>query len=79
MNDREIGFRGGVSPLIVWPDILPMWFNHRNLVTGRVPQVRPARLHPLRCQARLEHLHFGYQLPPNGPHIDGVETFPKVT
>jgi hypothetical protein len=22
-------------------------------------------------------LHFGYQLPPNGPHIDGAKAFPK--
>ena len=77
MNEREIGFRGGVSPLIVWPDILPMWFNHRNLVTGRVPQSYQPDCTPCGVKPSWSMLRFGYQLPPNGPHVDGVETFPK--
>ena len=77
MNEREIGFRGGVTPLIVWPDILPMWFNHRNLVTGRVPQYYQPDCTPCGVKPSWSMLHFGYQLPPNGPHADGLAQFAK--
>lgn len=73
MNEREIGFRGGVPPLIVWPDILPMWFNHRNLVTGRVPEHYQPDCTPCGVKPSWSMLHQGYQLPPNGPNIDGLE------
>ncbi len=31
-------FRGGTGETIEWPGILPMWFNYRNPVSGRVPE-----------------------------------------
>ena len=76
MNEREIGFRGGTLPYIVWPDILPMWFNHRNLVSGRVPQHYQPDCTPCGVKPSWSMLHAGYQLPPNGPQVDGVEVFP---
>jgi hypothetical protein len=77
MNEREIGFRGGIAPLIVWPDILPMWFNYRNLVSGRVPRYYQPDCTPCGVKPSWSMLQSGYLLPPNGPHVDGVEAIPQ--
>ena len=37
LGDRARGFRGGTGEMIVWPSVLPMWFNYKNPVSGRVP------------------------------------------
>ena len=63
MNEREIGFRGGVNPLIVWPDILPMWFNHRNLVTDGFRKDHQPDCTPCGVKPSWSMLQFGYQLP----------------
>jgi hypothetical protein len=76
MNEREVGFNGGTLPYIVWPDILPMWFNYRNLVTGRVPQFYQPDCTPCGLKPSWSMVHEGYQLPPNGPNADGVDVFP---
>ena len=64
MNEREIGFRGGTLPYMVWPDILNSWFNHRNLVSGRVPQHYQPDCTPCGIKPSWSMLQAGYQLPP---------------
>lgn len=73
LGRREEGFRGGTGTMIEWPGILPMWFNYRNPVSGRVP----ARYWPdcVPCEklpdARMTA--HGYQMPPTGPQVDGLD------
>jgi len=76
LGRREEHFRGGTGELVQWPGILPMWFHYRNPVSGR----RPERFWPdcvpsevLPSSRMTEH---GYQMPPNGPEIDGREVDP---
>ena len=38
LGERERGFRGGTGDMLVWPQILPMWFHYKNPVSGRVPE-----------------------------------------
>jgi hypothetical protein len=73
LGKREEGFRGGTGAPVDWPGILPMWFHYRNPVSGRMPErywpdCVPAEAHP---ETRMTA--HGYQMPPNGPEIDGVE------
>ncbi|MDR1573808.1 MAG: nuclear transport factor 2 family protein [Clostridiales Family XIII bacterium] len=39
LGERQEHFSGGTGQVITWPGILPMWFNHRNPVSGRVPDL----------------------------------------
>ena len=73
LGRRAEHFRGGTGELVQWPGILPMWFHYRNPVSGREPDhfwpdCVPSKVLP--SSSMTEH---GYQLPPNGPEIDGVE------
>jgi hypothetical protein len=76
LGERKVGFRGGVEPYIVWPDILPMWFNYRNLVSGRVPDNYQIDCTPCGFAPSWSMQELGYQLPPDGPNVDGVEVYP---
>jgi hypothetical protein len=38
MGLRQYGFEAGTGPLILWPNIKPMWFSYKNPVSGRTPQ-----------------------------------------
>lgn len=72
MGRRAEHFRGGTGTTLAWPDILPMWFHYKNPVSGRVPErywpdSMPSLLLP---ESRL--VANGYQMPPNGPEIDGI-------
>jgi hypothetical protein len=73
LGERQAGFRGGTGETVDWPGILPMWFHYRNPVSGREPphywpDCVPCEKLP---EARLtEH---GYQMPPTGPEIDGID------
>jgi hypothetical protein len=72
LGRRAEHFRGGTGVTYTWPDILPMWFHYKNPVSGRVPEHYwpdsvPGLLLP---QSRL--IAHGYQMPPNGPEIDGI-------
>ena len=73
----QLSFNGGTLPYIVWPDILPMWFNYRNPVSGRVPQFYQPDCTPCGMKPSWSMLQQGYQLPPNGPNVDGFEAFPE--
>ena len=73
LGRREEGFAGGTGTKIDWPGILHMWFHYRNPVSGRIPSrycpdCVPAEIHP-----EVSMIRYGYQMPPTGPSIDGVE------
>jgi hypothetical protein len=38
IGERELTFRGGNGKYIQWPEIQRMWFQYRNLVSGRVSE-----------------------------------------
>lgn len=72
LGRREEGFRGGTGTAIEWPGILPMWFNHRNLVSGRRPELYWPDCVPCELVPSARLTSFGYQTPPSGPNVDGV-------
>jgi hypothetical protein len=53
-----------------------MYWNYRNLVSGRVPHDYQPDCTPCGVVPSWSMLHNGYQLPPNGPQSDGTEVFP---
>jgi len=73
LGRREEHFRGGTGTLIQWPGILPMWFHYRNPVSGREPENFWPDCVPSEILPESRMTHHGYQMPPNGPEIDGVE------
>jgi hypothetical protein len=72
MGRRTEHFRGGTGETYQWPQILPMWFNYKNPVSGRVPEYYwPDSATSLALpQSRL--IANGYQMPPAGPELDGL-------
>ncbi|MDN5856877.1 MAG: nuclear transport factor 2 family protein, partial [Actinomycetia bacterium] len=76
MGERMEGFEGGTGEYVVWPDIVPMWFGYRNLVSGRVPEHYQSDCTPCEVRPGWGMTEHGYQLPPNGPSIDGVNVDP---
>jgi hypothetical protein len=73
LGRREEGFRGGTGETITWPGILPMWFHYRNPVSGRTPERYWPNCVPCEKLPEASMTHFGYQMPPTGPEIDGVD------
>jgi hypothetical protein len=73
LGRREEGFRGGTGTTIAWPGILPMWFHYRNPVSGRVPDRYWPDCVPCEMLPEARMTAHGYQQPPSGPEIDGVE------
>jgi hypothetical protein len=73
LGRREEGFRGGTGKTITWPGILPMWFHYRNPVSGRMPDNYWPDCVPCVQMPQASMTRHGYQMPPNGPEIDGVE------
>ncbi|MBO9604187.1 MAG: nuclear transport factor 2 family protein [Novosphingobium sp.] len=72
LGRRAEHFRGGTGVTYQWPQILPMWFAYKNLVSGRVPEnywpdSTPSLVLP---QSRL--IANGYEMPPTGPSDDGL-------
>ncbi len=67
MGRRAEHFRGGTGQTLQWPQILPMWFNYKNPVSGRLPEYYwPDSATSLKLpQSRL--IANGYQMPPAGP------------
>lgn len=64
---RGEGFRGGSGQVIEWPGILPMWFNYRNPVSGRVPSHYLHDCVPCEMRPQSRMTNHGYLLPPSGP------------
>lgn len=77
MGPREEGFRGGTGTTIQWPGILPMWFHYRNPISGRIPERYWPDCVPSEALPESRMTAHGYQMPPNGPEIDGVELGPE--
>jgi hypothetical protein len=75
---REEGFRGGTGKTIEWPGILRMWFHYRNPVSGRVPDRFWPDCVPCEKVPEARMTAHGYQKPPTGPEIDGVEVDPAA-
>lgn len=73
LGRREEGFRGGTGKTITWPGILPMWFAYRNPVSGRTPELYWPDCVPCEKLPDARMTAHGYQMPPTGPSIDGVE------
>lgn len=73
LGRREEGFRGGTGKTITWPGILPMWFNYRNLVSGRTPERYWPDCVPCEALPDARMTSHGYQAPPTGPQVDGVD------
>jgi hypothetical protein len=73
LGRREEGFRGGTGTPVDWPGILPMWFHYRNPVSGRMPERYWPDCVPSEARPETRMTAHGYQMPPNGPEIDGVE------
>jgi len=73
LGRRMEGFRGGTGTVIDWPGILPMWFHYRNPVSGRTPDRFWPDCVPCEVLPDSRMTNHGYQMPPNGPEIDGVE------
>jgi hypothetical protein len=67
LGKRAEGFRGGTGETIEWPGILPMWFNYRNPVSGRVPELYLPDCVPCELRPQSQMTRHGYQMPPTGP------------
>jgi hypothetical protein len=73
LGKREEGFAGGTGKKIDWPGILPMWFHYRNPVTGRQPERYWPDCVPCELRPEVSLVNNGYQMPPTGPQVDGIE------
>jgi hypothetical protein len=73
LGKREEGFAGGTGRKIDWPGVLPMWFHYRNPVSGRVPDHYWPDCVPCEVRPEVRLTSNGYQMPPTGPSVDGIE------
>ncbi|WP_207764914.1 nuclear transport factor 2 family protein [Hyphococcus luteus] len=73
LGERQEGFRGGTGETVDWPGILPMWFHYRNPVSGRTPEHYWPDCVPCEKLSEARLTEHGYEMPPTGPEIDGVE------
>jgi hypothetical protein len=71
MGRRAERFRGGTGETVEWPGILPMWFNYRNPVSGRVPQHYWPDCVPCELRPESQMTRHGYLMPPTGPATTG--------
>lgn len=67
LGKRAEHFRGGTGETIEWPGILPMWFNYRNPVSGRVPELYWPDCVPCELKPDASMTRHGYSMPPTGP------------
>jgi len=67
LGKRAESFRGGTGDTIEWPGILPMWFNYRNPVSGRVPEKYWPDCVPCELLPESSMTRHGWQMPPTGP------------
>jgi hypothetical protein len=67
LGRRAEHFRGGTGETIEWPGILPMWFNYRNPVSGRVPEKYLPDCVPCEVMPESQMTRHGYLMPPTGP------------
>ncbi|MEJ1964938.1 MAG: nuclear transport factor 2 family protein [Gammaproteobacteria bacterium] len=67
LGRRAEHFRGGTGETLEWPGILPMWFNYRNPVSGRAPELYWPDCVPCELKPDSSMTKHGYQMPPTGP------------
>ena len=72
LGRRAEHFRGGTGETIEWPGILPMWFNYRNPVSGRVPELYWPDCVPCELMPDSSMTRHGYLMPLTGPEISGA-------
>ncbi len=65
LGEREEGFAGGPGEHLEWPDILPMWFNYKNPVSGRVPERYWPNCETCVLAPETSMDRHGYMLPPS--------------
>jgi hypothetical protein len=71
LGRRAEHFRGGTGETIEWPGIVPMWFNYRNPVSGRVPELYWPDCVPCELAPNSQMTRQGYLMPPTGPDTGG--------
>jgi hypothetical protein len=71
LGKRQEHFRGGTGVTLQWPSILPMWYEYRNPVSGRVPEHYQQDCAPCTAAPQLRLDRNGFMTPPNGPPIAG--------
>jgi hypothetical protein len=64
---REEHYQGGVGETWAWPQILPMWWNYKNPVSGRTPENFLPDCIPCDYKPDLSMANPSYLLPPTGP------------
>jgi hypothetical protein len=69
LGRRAEHFRGGTGETVEWPGILPMWFNYRNPVSGRVPEFYWPDCVPCELMPDSSMTRHGYLMPPTGPEL----------
>jgi hypothetical protein len=67
LGRRAEHFRGGTGETIEWPGILPMWFNYRNPVSGRMPEYYWPDCVTCELVPDSQMTRHGYLMPPTGP------------
>jgi hypothetical protein len=72
LGRRAEHFRGGTGETIEWPGILPMWFNYRNPVSGREPELYWPDCVPCELMPDSSMTRHGYLMPPTGPENSGA-------
>ncbi len=61
---REEHYQGGTGETWAWPQILPMWWNYKNPVSGRTPENFLPDCIPCDFKPDLSMAQHGYLLPP---------------
>ena len=67
LGQRQLHFRGGTGEPWQWPTILPMWFEYRNPVSGRVPEHYQQTCAPCAARPDLRLDRNGFQEPSHWP------------
>ncbi|HEY6817031.1 MAG TPA: serine hydrolase [Croceibacterium sp.] len=79
LGRRQEHFRGGTGEPWQWPTILPMWFEYRNPVSGRLPEFYQDDCPPCTVRPDLRLDRHGYQQPPVWPQRPAVAPSAEVT
>ena len=64
LGKRQEGIMGGTGQTLYWPQIVPMWFEYVNPVSGREPELFQEDCVPCAVEPSLRFDANGYQQPP---------------
>jgi len=73
LGKREEHFRGGTGEAWQWPQILPMWFEYTNPVSGRRPELYQEDCVPCIARKDLRLDANGFLQPPDAPEANRSE------